>query len=143
MMTRRLAVEADAMASFVQTKAHTQWIGIAMDATTRPVMACHVGDRSRTSAKLLGAKMPDASHQHAPCDTDQYVVYSRVIPTAQTRAIGTLARKTPHIERFNHTLRQRVSRLVREALSCSTKLANPIGAIKVFIGHDNLTKAPA
>jgi len=143
MMTRRLAVEADAMASFVQTKAHTQWIGIAMDATTLPVMACHVGDRSRTSAKLLGAKMPDASRQHATCDTDQHVVYARVIPTAQPRAIGTLARKTPYIERFNHTLRLRVSRLVREALSCSTKLANPIGAIKEFIGHDNLTKAPA
>jgi IS1 family transposase len=87
--------------------------------------------------------MPDASRQHATGDTDPYVIYARVIPTAQPRAIGTLARKTPHIERFNHTLRQRVSRVVREALSCSTKLANPIGAIKVFIGHDNLTKAPA
>jgi IS1 family transposase len=143
MMTRRLKVEAEAMASCVQTNAHTPWRGIAMDATTRPVMACHGGDRSRTSAKRLGAKMPEASRQHATGYTDQYVVYARVIPTAQPRAIGTLARKTPHIERFNHTLRPRVSRLVREALSCSTKLANPIGAIKVFICHDNLPKAPA
>ncbi len=114
-----------------------------MDATTRPVMACHVGDRSRTSAKRLGAKMPDASRQHATGDTDQYVGYARVIPTAQLRAISTLARKTPHIERFNHTLRPRVSRVVREALSCSKKLAHPIGALKVCIGHDNLTNAPA
>jgi len=106
------------------------------------VMACYVGDRSRTSAKRLGAKMPDVSRQHATGYTDQYVVYAWVIPTAQPRAIGTLARKTPHIERFNHTLRPRVSRLVREALSCSTKLANPIGAIKVFISHDHLTNAP-
>jgi|SRR5882724_735663 len=143
MMTRRLEVESDAMASFVQTKAHTQWRGIAMDATTRPVMACHVGDRSRTSAKRLGAKMPDASRQHATGYTDQYVVYVRVIPTAQPRATSTLARKTPHLERFNHTLRPRVSRAIREALSCSTKLANPIGAIKVFMCHVNLTNAPA
>jgi hypothetical protein len=50
-MMRRLEVEADAMASFVQTNAHTPWRGVAMDATPRPVMACHVGDRRRTRAK--------------------------------------------------------------------------------------------
>ena len=53
------------------------------------------------------------------------------------------ARKTNHIERFNHTLRQRVSRLVRETLSFSKKLANHIGAIKYFICHYNLEKAGA
>jgi IS1 family transposase len=109
----------------------------------RPVMACHVGDRSRTSPKRLGAKRPHASRQHATGDTDHYVVYARVIPTVQPRAISTLARNTPHIEPFNHSLRPQVSRVVREALSCSTKLANPIGALKVCIGHDNLTNAPA
>jgi insertion element IS1 protein InsB len=54
-----------------------------------------------------------------------------------------LARKTNHIERFNNTLRQRVSRLVREALSFSKKLVNHIGAIKLFICHYNLTRAVA
>jgi len=114
-----------------------------MDATTRPVMACHVGDRSRTSAKRLGAKMSDASRQHATGSTDPYVGYARVILPAQSHAIGTLARNTPHLERFNHTLRSRESRVGGEVLSCSTKRANPLGAIKVCIGHDNLTKAPA
>ena len=46
-------------------------------------------------------------------------------------------------ERFNNTLRQRVSRLVRDALSFSKKLANHIGAIKLFICHYNLTRAAA
>jgi insertion element IS1 protein InsB len=54
-----------------------------------------------------------------------------------------LARKTNHCERFNNTLRQRVSRLVHEALSFSKKLGNHVGAIKMFICHYNLTKAPA
>jgi IS1 family transposase len=54
-----------------------------------------------------------------------------------------LARKTNHVERFNNTLRQRVSRLVREALSFSKKLAHLISAIKLFICHYNLTRAPA
>jgi insertion element IS1 protein InsB len=66
-----------------------------------------------------------------------------VVPAAQYRAISELARKTNRIERFNNMLRQRVSRLVREALSTSKKLTNYIGAIKLFICHYNLTKAPA
>jgi insertion element IS1 protein InsB len=139
-MIRRLEVEADEMASFVQKKGNKQWIWIAMDATTRQVIAFHVGDRSRRSAKRLWAKIPQAYRQHATFYTDQYVVYDGVIPAAQHRAISKLARKTNHLERFNNTLRQRVSRLVREALSFSKKLAHHIGAIKLFICHYNLTR---
>ena len=142
-MIRRLEVEADEMSSFVQKKANKQWIGIAMDAKTRQVIAFHVGDRSRKSAKCLWAKIPLVYRHHATFYTDQYVVYEGVIPAAQHQAISKLARQTNHIERFNNTLRQRVSRLVREALSFSKKLANHIGAIKLFICHYNLTKAPA
>jgi insertion element IS1 protein InsB len=71
------------------------------------------------------------------------LIRGMVIPAAQHRAISKLARKTNHIERFNNTLRQRVSRLVREALSCSKKLAHQIGAIKLFICHDNLMRVTA
>jgi insertion element IS1 protein InsB len=142
-LMQRLEVEADEMASFVQKKANKQWIWIAMDAKTRQVIAFHVGDRSRKSAKKLWAKIPEAYRQHATFYTDQYVVYEGVIPAAQHRAISKLARKTNHIERLNNTLRQRVSRLVREALSFSKKLANHIGAIKLFICHYNLTRAAA
>jgi insertion element IS1 protein InsB len=71
------------------------------------------------------------------------VVYAKVIPEAQHKGISKLARKTHHIERFNDTLRQRVARLVRDALSFSKKLANHIGAIKLFICHYNLTRAAA
>jgi insertion element IS1 protein InsB len=142
-MIQRLQVEADEMASFVQKKADKQWIWMAVDAKTRQVIAFHVGDRSRRSAKRLWAKIPTAYRQHARFYTDQYVVYEGVIPAAQHRAISKLARKTYHIERFNNTLRQRVSRLVREALSFSKKLANHIGAIKLFICHYNLTRAAA
>ena len=41
-MLRRLEMEADAMASFVQKKAHKQEIGIAMDADP-PSIAFHGG----------------------------------------------------------------------------------------------------
>jgi insertion element IS1 protein InsB len=45
--------------------------------------------------------------------TDRYEAYTGVIPATQHQAMTKLARKTNHIERFNNTLRQRVSRLVR------------------------------
>ena len=142
-LIQRLAVAADGMASFVQQKANKQWIWIAMDAKTRQIMAFHVGDRSHKSAEHLWAKIPQAHRQHATFYTDQYVVYEKVMPAAQHQAINKLARKTNHIERFNNTLRQRVSRLVREAWSFSKKLANHIGALKLFICHYNLTRATA
>jgi insertion element IS1 protein InsB len=139
----RLEVEADEMWSFVTKKANKQWVWIAMDKQTRQILAFHVGDRSHASAKQLWANLPAVYREQATFYTDQYTVYTGVIPTAQHKAITKHARKTNHIERFNNTLRQRVSRLVRDTLAFSKKLANHLGAIKYFICHYNLTRAAA
>jgi insertion element IS1 protein InsB len=139
----RLEVEADEMWSFVAKKANKQWVWIAMDKQTRQIIAFHVGDRSHESAKQLWASLPAVYREQATFYTDQYAVYTGVIPAAQHKAITKSARKTNHIERFNNTMRQRVSRLVRDTLAFSKKLANHIGAIKYFICHYNLTRAAA
>ena len=60
-----------------------------------------------------------------------------VIPGSRHRPVGKESGQTNHIERFNCTLRQRVSRLVRRTLSFSKKLENHIGAIWYFIHHYN------
>ena len=70
-------------------------------------------------------------------------MYKGVIPAERHKTITKQARKTNHIERFNNTLRQRLSRLVRATLSFSKKVGNHIGAIKFFICHYNLEKAAA
>ena len=140
---QRLEVEADEMARFVQKKASKQWIWLAIDAKSRQIIGFHVGDRSRKSARKLWAAIPKAYRQQVTFYTDQYAVYVGVIPASQHQPIGKLSRKTNHIERFNNTLRQRVSRLVRSALSFSKTLANHIGAIKYFICNYNLLKAKA
>jgi insertion element IS1 protein InsB len=139
----RLEAEVDELWSFVGKKANRQWIWIAMDADTRQILAFHVGDRSRQSAEALWGKIPQEYQEQARFYTDCYEVYKGVIPSAQHRAITKLARKTNHVERFNCTLRQRVSRLVRATLSFSKKLANHIGAIKYFICDYNLTRCAA
>jgi insertion element IS1 protein InsB len=140
---RQLEAEADETWSFVQKKANKQWIWIAMDAKTRQIIALHGGDRSRDSAKELGAKIPLVYREQAIFHTDQYDAYTGVIPAERHKAITKHARKTNRIERFHNTLRQRVSRLVRETLSFSKNLAHHIGAIKDFICHYNLTRAAA
>jgi insertion element IS1 protein InsB len=114
-----------------------------MDTTSRQIIAFHVGDRSRESANALWATIPEVYQDHATFHTDQYEVYSGVMPVERHKAITKQARKTNHIERFNNTLRQRLACLVRDTLSFSKKVENHIGAIKFFICHYNLEKAGA
>ena len=93
----KLEAETDEMWSFVQKKANKQWIWLAMDATTRQIIAFHVGDRSRESAKALWATIPEVYQDYATFHTDQYEVYNGVIPAERHKAITKQARKTNHI----------------------------------------------
>jgi insertion element IS1 protein InsB len=140
---QRLDVETDDMGSVVEKQAHKPWRWLAMDTTTRQVMASHVSDRSRKSAEQLWANLPAVYRERGIFDTDYYEAYNGVISTAQHQSIRKKVRKTDHIERFHNTLRQRVSRLVRDTLAFSRKLKNYIGVIRYFICHDNLTRAAA
>ena len=133
----RLAAEADEMWSFVGRKANKQWIWIAMDTSTRQVIAFYVGDRSRRSARKLWQRIPAVYREQATFYTDNWAAYKEVIPAAQHQVCAKSTGHTNMIERFNCRLRQRVSRLVRNALSFSKKLRNHIGAIKYFICHYN------
>ena len=135
-----LEVEADELWSFVQKKANPHWLWRALDRQTRQIIAFHIGDRSRDSAKQLWANLPPIYRENATFDTDHYAAYLGVIPPAQHKAITKHARKTNHIERFNNTLRQRISRLVGSTLAFSKKVNNHVGAIRYFICHYNLTR---
>jgi insertion element IS1 protein InsB len=138
-----LEAEADELWRFVQQKTNRPWVWMAMDQQTRQLIALHVGDRRRDRAKQRWANLPEVYRTQATFDTDAYEVYTGMIPTAQHQAITKKARKTNPTERFNNTLRQRLSRVVRDTLAFSKKLANHIGAIKYFICYDNLTRAAA
>jgi insertion element IS1 protein InsB len=140
---QRLDVEADEMCSFVEKQANKPWLWLAMDATTRQVMAFHGGDRSRKSVAQLWPNIPVASREQAIWYTDQYEAYQGVIPAARPKAIPKNAWETNHIERVNNALRPRVSRLVGDTLAFSKKLEYHIGTIQYFICHDNLTRAAA
>ncbi len=125
------------MWSFVGKKANKQWLWMAMDTATKQVIAFYVGDRSRRSAKQLWKRIPAVYREQATFYTDGWEAYKGVIPASQHRICAKSTGHTNIIERFNCTLRQRVSRLVRDGLSFSKKLVNHIGAIKYFICHYN------
>jgi insertion element IS1 protein InsB len=135
-----LEAEADELWSFVQKKANAQWLWLAMDRQTRQIIAFYVGDRGRDSAKQLWQNIPEMYREQGTFYTDQYAAYLGVIPPAQHKSITKRARNTNHIERFNNTLRQRISRLVRSSLAFSKKVTNHVGAIRYFICHYNLTR---
>jgi insertion element IS1 protein InsB len=110
---------------------------LAFGSKTRQVLAFFVGDRSRESARKLWQRIPAAYRERATFYSDDWEAYKGVIPTERHVACGKESGLTSGIERFNYTLRQRVSRLVHKALSFSKRLANHIGAIKYFICHYN------
>src|SRR5947208_1519183 len=110
-----LEAEADELWSFIGKKANPQWLWLALDAQNRQVLAFHVGNRSRKSARQLWNQLPAVYRKQATIHTDAYAAYGRVIPQAQHRVITKEARNTNPVERFNGTLRQRLSRLVRSA----------------------------
>jgi insertion element IS1 protein InsB len=100
---------------------------------TIQVIAFYLGDLSRRSAKKLWQRIPQAYRDQATFATDDWEAYKGVIPAGQHEVCAKGSGRTNVIERFNCTLRQRISRLVRDAFSFSKILINHIGAIKYFI----------
>lgn len=132
-----MTLECDEAWSFVGNKGNKQWIWLAIDRQSREIVGAHVGDRSRAGAQALWQSLPPVYRQCAVCYTDFWEAYETVFPAKRHRPVGKDTGHTNRIERFNCTLRQRVSRLVRKTLSFSKKLENHIGALWYFIHHYN------
>ena len=64
-LLQQLEAELDELWSFVGKKANRQWVWIAMDVTTRQVLAFHVGDRSGQSASALWQRLPAVYQEQA------------------------------------------------------------------------------
>lgn len=135
--TARLVVQMDELWSFVDDKGNKQWVWLALDQATREIIGCHVGDRSQHSAQVLWDSLPRRYRQYACIYTDHWNAYACVLPSKRHFAVDKDSGLTSHIERLNNTLRQRVSRLVRQSLAFSKKLENHIAAIWNFIHYYN------
>jgi len=137
---KRLTVQMDELWSFVDDKGNEQWVWLAIDAQTREIVGVQIGDRSAVSAQALWNLMPPVNCQCAVIYTDHWSAYGAVLPKQRHRSVDKNSGLSSYIERFNCTLRQRVSRLVRKCLSFSKKLDNHIAAIWNFVHHHNATR---
>nr|WP_218596810.1 IS1 family transposase [Chroogloeocystis siderophila] len=133
----RLTIQCDELWSFVDNKGNKQWVWLALDADTREIVGVYIGARDEGAARNLWQSLPPVYRQCAVAYTDVWAAYGTVLPSKCHRAVGKETGKTSYVERFNNTLRQRVSRLVRKTLSFSKSLENHIGAIWYFIHYYN------
>ena len=132
-------IECDEMWSFVGDKGNKYWIWIALDKDSRAIVGLYVGDRSQKGAEGLWNSIPMAYKENSFFYTDFWKAYDSILPKNRHKSIGKETGLTNHIERFNNTMRQRCSRLVRSTLSFSKKVSNHIGSIWYFIHHYNST----
>ena len=114
-----------------------RWVWFALDVDTRELVGVYMGAREEAAARTRWEALPPVYRQWAVASTDFWAAYGAVLPSQSHRAVGKETGQTNSIERFNNTLRQRVSRLVRNTLSFSQSLAKHLGAIWYCMQHDN------
>lgn len=110
---RGLIIECDELWSFVGSKGNQQWIWLALDRSTREIVGCHIGSRNDEGAIGLWRTLPDC-HLSAETYVDFWKAYDAIFYANKLHHVGKDSGQTNHIERFNNTLRQRCSRLVRK-----------------------------
>jgi len=84
----KLIIECDEMWSFVDSKKNEVYIWLAIDRSSRKIIGCYIGDRTRKSARKLWASLPEIYQQSAFVYTDFWQAYKTAIPCERHRAVG-------------------------------------------------------
>ena len=134
-------LELDELWSFVLKKAQKRWVWLALCRKTRQVVAYYIGDRSEESCRELWERVPEA-YRGGYCYSDFWKAYREVVPAEQHTEAGKESGETAHIERWNNTLRQRLSRFVRKSLSFSKSDRMHEICLRLFLHRHNLSHLP-
>ena len=133
-----IGIQLDALRSFVGNKENKHWVWLALNPVNRQIIAFHVWGRGGEDAKLFHEKIPTFFKKNAAFFSDYWQAYVTAFVEEEHFGVGKDSGLTAYIERFNCTIRQRCSRLVRKALSFSKSVENHINVIKYFICAYNL-----
>ena len=106
-------VSCDEMWTFVQKKRQKAWIRLCYSKMTKKILAVHIGDRGKFSAKKLIDQVPNMKIY---C-TDNWDAYNFGITNPETREVGK--QNTQDIERFNLRMRMVLARLQRKTIKFS------------------------
>lgn len=133
-------LELDELWSFVYQKSNKSWVWIALSRRTKQVISWCIGARDEERCQTLWDLVP-TSYRKALVYSDFYATYAKVLENAKYKAVGKDSGQTNHVERWNNTLRQRISRFVRKTLSFSKTDKMHELYLKLFIHYYNLDKA--
>jgi IS1 family transposase len=78
---------------------------------SKEIVGVYIGKRDQTGAQGLWDSMRAVYRQCAVSYTDFWSVYGSVFSQKRHRAVGKDTGLTNYIERFNNTMRQKISRL--------------------------------
>ena len=113
-------LEVDEMWSYVGKKENPKWLWLAINRRNRHIVVYHLGDRKDIDCFHFYKKLPEA-YKSLISYSDKWESYKKVFPYDKLRheCVDKSSGETNHIERFNLTVRQRLSRYVRKTLSFS------------------------
>ena len=129
-------LELDEMWSFVQRRSNKRWIWLALCRRTRQVVAYAIGNRGEESCRKLWERIPEG-YRRGVLYSDFWESYQKVLPYDRHRAVSKSSGQTSHVERWNNTLRQRLSRFVRKTLSFSKSEEMHEVCLKLFLHRYN------
>ncbi len=125
-------LQFDELCSFCGRKKNKQWLWAALCQSTRQIVAYVIGDRSEVTFRRLLRKIP-VEYLRCESYSDYWKSYRILLSKGNHQQVGKETGKTNHIERWNATLRARISRYVRKSLSFSRKLKYHHLVTKLFI----------
>ena len=131
-------LELDEVWSFVLKKSNQRWLWMALCRRTRQIVAYFIGDRSETSCLQLWRRIP-LPYKRCYSFSDFWDAYQRIFAQDRHQSVGKDSGQTNHIERWFHTVRQRLARLVRKTLSFSKSDVAHERVFRLFVHHYNLT----
>ncbi len=129
-------MEFDELCGFCGRKKNKQWLWAALCRSTRQIVGYLIGDRSEATFKRLLRKIP-IEYLKCASFSDYWKWYRMLLSKGNHTQVGKESGETNHIERWNATLRARISRYVRKSLSFSRKLKYHHLVTKLFIVHYN------
>lgn len=112
-------LEIDEIFTFIHMKINEIRIWIVQRRLTRQTFSFHTGDGSIDACKRLWHKLR-TEYLHCFSFSD-FCAFYKCIPKVPHKKVGKGAGQTCHVERFNNSIRQRFSRMVRKTLSFSKK----------------------
>ena len=83
-----LELECDEVWSLMGSKQNPQWLWLALEKTTRLIVAACIGDRGIETAKKLWRRLPRAWRNQAKFYTDFWQAYREVIPLKQQERVS-------------------------------------------------------